>query len=343
MRCEAAFRRPPASDSWPQAKRPLAPCLNFMQLLSARPSDFSHAPRAVMTRVQANLLLLLAAAIWGGGFVAQSTAMHAIGPFWFIGLRFAVATLVILPFAGMEARRAPVRLKRGQIFTFVLIGLALFGGASTQQIGLLTTSVTNSSFITGLYVVFVPLIAVVFLRRPPHWIIWPAAVMALCGIYLLSGGDIGKLTVGDLFTVACALFWSIQITLAGSAVTETGRPLALSAMQFAVTAAVALAIAILYEPISIEVIRAALVEILYVGIFSSGLAFALQVIGQRYTTSSQAAIFLSSEALFGASLAALLLGETISPLGYVGCALMFTAMLMVELVPELVRRRAVMA
>ncbi len=292
-----------------------------------------------MTRVQANLLLLLAAAIWGGGFVAQSTAMQAIGPFWFIGLRFVVATVVILPFAWHEDRKAAAPVSRRHWRMFVLIGLALFAGAATQQIGLLTTTVTNSSFITGLYVVFVPLIAVAVLRRPPHWIVWPGALMALAGIFLLSGGALSRLTVGDMLTVVCAAFWAIQITLAGTAVIESGRPLTLSAVQFAVTGAIGVVIAFAMEPISLDIVRGALGEILYVGVFSSGLAFALQVIGQRYTTSSQAAIFLSSEALFGATLGALMLGETISPIGYVGCALMFAAMLVVEIVPEVLRRR----
>ncbi|MGV1789256.1 DMT family transporter [Rhizobium sp. A37_96] len=296
-----------------------------------------------MSRIQANLLLLVAAAIWGGGFVAQSTAMKSIGPFWFIGLRFAVATMVVLPFVWLEKRKARKPLTSRNWLVFLLIGLSLFGGAATQQLGLLTTTVTNSSFITGLYVVFVPLIAVIFLRRSPHWIIWPAALMALCGIYLLSGGSFSRLTTGDFLTVICALFWAAQITLAGTAVNETGRPLGISATQFAVCAVLALAVAATIEPISLADIRAALGEILYVGIFSSGLAFALQVIGQRYTTAPQAAIFLSSEALFGASLGALLLGETIGPLGYVGCALMFVAMLAVELVPELTRRRGAAA
>ncbi len=292
-----------------------------------------------MSRIQANLLLLLAAAIWGGGFVAQSTAMKSIGPFWFIGLRFAVATVVVLPFVWMESRKAKQPLQTRNWLSFAIIGVALFGGAATQQLGLLTTTVTNSSFITGLYVVFVPLIAVIFMRRSPHWIIWPAALMALCGIYLLSGGSLSRLTTGDFLTVVCALFWAAQITLAGSAVIETGRPLSISATQFAVTAVLALVVAAVVEPISLASIQAALGEILYVGIFSSGLAFALQVIGQRYTTAPQAAIFLASEALFGASLGALILGETMGPLGYAGCGLMFAAMLAVELVPELVRRR----
>lgn len=296
-----------------------------------------------MSRIQANLLLLVAAAIWGGGFVAQSTAMKSIGPFWFIGLRFAVATMVVLPFVWLEKRKARKPLTSRNWLVFLLIGLSLFGGAATQQLGLLTTTVTNSSFITGLYVVFVPLIAVIFLRRSPHWIIWPAALMALCGIYLLSGGSFSRLTTGDFLTVICALFWAAQITLAGTAVNETGRPLGISATQFAVCAVLALAVAATLEPISLADIRAALGEILYVGVFSSGLAFALQIIGQRYTTAPQAAIFLSSEALFGASLGALLLGETIGPLGYIGCALMFVAMLAVELVPELTRRRGAAA
>jgi drug/metabolite transporter (DMT)-like permease len=176
---------------------------------------------------------LLAAAIWGGGFVAQSTAMKAIGPFWFIGLRFAIAALATLPFTLLEARKAKIATSRRHLGLYLLIGLALFGGASTQQLGLQTTTVTNSSFITGLYVIFVPLIAVFFLRRSPHWIIWPGAIMAVSGIYMLSGGQLSALTIGDLLTVVCAVFWSVQITLAGTTVGETGRPLALSTAQSA--------------------------------------------------------------------------------------------------------------
>jgi drug/metabolite transporter (DMT)-like permease len=292
-----------------------------------------------MTRIQANLLLLLAAAIWGGGFVAQSTAMEAIGPFWFIGLRFMIAAVAVLPFMLFEARKAPAKTAPRHLKLYLLTGLALFGGAATQQIGLQTTTVTNSSFITGLYVVIVPLIAVIFLRRSPHWIIWPGAIMAVSGIYLLSGGQLSALTTGDLLTVVCAIFWAGQITLAGATVSETGRPLTLSTAQFAVTGACALAVAIVAEPISWEAVWAAAPEILYVGLFSSGVAFSLQIVGQRYTTPSQAAIFLSSEALFGASLGALLLNETMPPLGYAGCALMFMAMLLVEVVPEIARRR----
>jgi drug/metabolite transporter (DMT)-like permease len=293
-----------------------------------------------MSRLQANLCLLLAGAIWGGGFVAQSTAMKSLGPLWFIGLRFLVATLAVAPFAWRERRRAARPVSPRDYAAFTAIGIALFSGALTQQVGLLTTSVTNSGFLTGLYVVMVPILTVVLLRRAPHWIIWPAAALALLGIFLLSGGSLTSLSYGDAMTIVCAFCWAIQVFLIGIFASESGRPLLLSAWQFGVTGIFALAAAVLLEPISLDAIYNARSEILYAGVFSSGLAFSLQVIGQRYTTAPQAAIFLSSEALFAAAFGAVLLGETITPLGYLGCAIIFLAMLIVEIVPEILSRRS---
>lgn len=293
-----------------------------------------------MTRIQANLFLLLSGSIWGAGFVAQSTAMEAIGPLWFIGLRFVIATLVALPLVLLEARQTAKPLAKGAMRNFIFIGLALFGGAVTQQFGLLSTTVTNSGFLTGLYVVFVPVLTVVFLRRRPHWIIWPSALMASLGIFLLSGGTLSGLNGGDLLTIVCALFWAIQVMLIGIFAAGTGRPMLLSMTQFAVCAVLGVVLAATLEPLSLSAVQGALPEILYAGVFSSGIAFICQVVGQRYTTAPQAAIFLSSEALFAALFGALLLGETIPPLGYVGCAIIFAAMLLVELVPELTRTRS---
>lgn len=292
-----------------------------------------------MSRIQANLVLLLAAAIWGGGFVAQSTAMESIGPFWFVGLRFAIAALAVLPFALMETRRLNAKPTVAEYRAFGLVGLVLFLGATTQQVGLLTTTVTNSSFLTALYVIFVPVIAVLIYRRHPHWVVWPGAIMMLIGIFLLSGGAFTSLTTGDFLSITCAFFWAIQITLAGRAVMKSNRPLALSCVQFSVCAILSMAIGAGFEPIDYQAIASSITEILYVGLVSSGLAFVLQVIGQRYTTAPQAAIFLSSEALFGAVFAAIFLQETIAGAGYIGCAIIFAAILLVELVPELTKRR----
>lgn len=291
-----------------------------------------------MTRIQANLVLLLTAAIWGGGFVAQSTAMSAMGPFWFVGLRFAIAAFAVLPFAVLENRRSATPLSRADFGGFVLVGLALSGGAITQQIGLMTTTVTNSSFLTGLYVVFVPVISILLFRKAPHWVIWPVALLALGGIFLLSGGNLTQISVGDSWSILCALFWGVQIVLAGHFVARAHRPLALSATQFATCALISLLLAVLFEPISWTAVEGALAEILYVGLVSSGIAFVLQVVGQRYTTAPQAAIFLSSEALFGSFFGAVFLGETLPASGYLGCALIFAAMLIMEIVPEVLKR-----
>jgi len=301
-----------------------------------------------LSRTAANALLLLAGAIWGMGFVAQAAAMESIGPFLFVALRFAVASVVVLPFAWREARPArsrgadevpvpPRAVTPGELARHALIGVALFGGMATQQVGLLTTSVTNSGFLTGLYVLFTPLLGIVLFREWPHVATWPAAALALGGIALLSGGG-GGLATGDLLTIASAVFWGLQVVLIGRFVGRTGRPLLLSLVQFAVTASLAGIVAAVREPFVVALVREALPSILYAGVFASGLAFTLQVIGQRCTTAPQAAIFLSSEAPFAALFGRLLRDERIAASGFAGCAAILVAMLMVELVPMLLAR-----
>jgi len=295
-----------------------------------------------MSRVSANLLLLLAGAIWGMGFVAQQTAMEDLGPFSFIAFRFLVASIVVLPFALRENRRPKTTLPAllpVHFLQFAVIGLCLFAGMAFQQVGLLTITVTNSGFLTGLYVVFTPFLAVVLFRQWPHHIVWPAAVLAMLGIFLLSGGNLAGLQQGDWLTVISALCWAMQVVLIGRFVGRSNRPLTLSLVQFVVTAVLAALVALQIETISWINLQAAAFEIFYAGIFATGIAFSLQVIGQRYTTAPQAAIFLSSESLFAALFGALILSERIGVIGLVGCMLIFSAMLLVELVPELAKAR----
>lgn len=292
-----------------------------------------------MTRIQANLILLLTAAIWGAAFVSQNLAMKSMGPLWFVGIRFIIGFLVVLPFALRENGKARTPLDAKALMTYGLCGIALLAGAITQQIGMLTTTVTNASFLTGLYVIIVPVLSVLVLRRLPHWIVWPAAIMALTGIFYLAGGELSRLVVGDFWMILCALCFGTQVLLVGIFMSGSDRPLALSAVQFLVTGTGALAIAVAVEPISWAGIYEAAPHLLYSGIVSSGIAYTLQVVGQRWTTAPQAAIFLSSESLFGAFFGALILGERIALLGYFGCALIFLAMILVEIVPELTKKR----
>lgn len=292
-----------------------------------------------MTRIQANLVLLLTAAIWGAAFVSQNLAMNSMGPLWFVGIRFLIGFLVVLPFAIRENGRAKTPLNARSIMSYGLCGIALLAGAITQQIGMLTTTVTNASFLTGLYVIIVPVLSVVLLRRLPHWIVWPAAALALTGIFYLAGGHLSALVIGDFWIILCALCFGTQVLLVGMFMSGSDRPLALSAVQFLITGAAALAVAAAIEPITWDGIVQAAPHLLYSGIVSSGIAYTLQVVGQRWTTAPQAAIFLSSESLFGAFFGALILGERIPLLGYFGCALIFLAMILVEIVPELTKRR----
>jgi len=298
-----------------------------------------------MSRYSANALLLLAGAIWGFTFVAQQTAMEYVGPFTFIALRFLVASLVVLPFAlresnvggskASEQQAQPLPMLRPVHFVqYASIGLCLFAGMGAQQVALQTISVTNSGFLTSLYMIFTPFLGVLLFMQWPHRIVWPASFLAVAGIFLLAGGNFAALSTGDLLTILGAVFWALQIVLIGRFIANTQRPLALSVVQFAVTSLLAFCVALVFETWSMQQIVAAGKEILFTGIFSTGIAFSLQVIGQRYTTAPQAAIFLSSESLFAALFGAAVLGERIGMLGLTGCALIFIAMLAVEVVPE---------
>lgn len=293
-----------------------------------------------MSRFQANLLLLLAGAVWGMGFVAQSTAMDSIGPFLFIGLRFAAATVAMLPFALLESARATAPLAPVHWRAFILIGLMLFGAIAFQQLGIMSTTVTNSGFLTGLYVVLTPFCGVLLFRERPHVAVWTAALIAVTGIWLLAGGQLSALNRGDWLSILGALFCGFQLSLIGRHATHTGRPVTLAVTEFAVCAVFGLALALIFEPISLAGITQAAPQILYAGIFSGGLAFTLQAIGQRYTTAAQAAIFLSSEAVFAALFGAWLLGERLPAIGWLGCALILVAILVAEAVPALRRKPA---
>ena len=292
-----------------------------------------------MSRVRANLVLLLAGAIWGMGFVAQSTAMDDIGPFLFVSTRHLVAAVVVAPFAWSETKRRRTAASQSEFGPvpwrpFLLIGGVLFVAMSLQQIGLQTTTVTNSGFLTGLYVVFTPLLGIALFRQWPHPVVWPAAIVAVVGIAMLSGGSVGGWAAGDNWTVLSALGWGFHVTLIGRVVGPSGRPLTMAFVQFAVTAALAGLVAVAVESVDVAALGRAAAEIVYAGTLASGLAFSLQAVGQRYTTAPQAAIFLSSEAPFAAMFGALVLSERIGLVGGIGCCFIFAAMLAVELVPN---------
>lgn len=291
-----------------------------------------------MSSRYANLLLLLAGAVWGMGFVAQETAMQDMGPMLFVGLRFLLAGAVVLPFAFYEQRSRGSRFSVQNLMMIAPVGVVFFIAISTQQVGLIATSVTNAGFLTALYVVFVPIILLVVLRERQVFIVWPASLIALTGIFLLSGSNLSLLNWGDWLVIVSACFWAGHVILVGKISTKSGMPVTLAATQFLICGVLGLVghwlapfVNIVEPDISWTIILAALPEILYASIFAGAFAFTLQAYGQQYTSEAAAAILLSSEALFAALFGALFLGERLSMLGYFGCALIFTALLLVEL------------
>ncbi|MTI43667.1 DMT family transporter [Roseibium hamelinense] len=293
-----------------------------------------------MSRISANFLLLAAAIIWGSAFVAQSTAMADLGPLTFTGLRFLVAAAVIIPFALREARHRPDKpIGAKDLSVFCAIGLVFFLGIAIQQVGMVVTTVTNAAFLTATYVVLVPLLGAVFFNDRVHPVLLPASLVTLFGIWLLGGGGLQSLNWGDGLMLICAVFWALHVAIIGRVGARTGRPLAIAFVQFFLTGMIGITAGFLLETVSLSGIRSAWFELLYTSIVSGCLAFSLQAIAQRWTQASDAAILLSSEALFGAVFGALLLGERLGPAGIAGCGLIFSAILAVQLVPLLALRK----
>jgi len=292
-----------------------------------------------MRRLHANLLLLLAGFAWGGGFVAQYTAMDSIGPFLFLGLRFCLACLALIPFVIWEMRSSKSKpLSTASWWSLISAGTIFFLAMAMQQVGILATTVTNAGMLTGLYVVMVPIIAFIVLRQKQPWIIWPSALLALLGIWFIGGGGLDRLTWGDWVMVGAALLAAIHVLAVGHAAQTSQRPMALAATQFFICGisglAAFLAVQLFgatFEPVpTAQALMGAAPEILYAAFIAGALAFTLMAFCQQFTSSSDAAILLSSEALFAALGGAILLGERLDLLGYFGCALLFAAILIVS-------------
>jgi drug/metabolite transporter (DMT)-like permease len=292
-----------------------------------------------MPRPLAILLLLLCTMLWGFAFVVQKSAMESMGPLTFIGLRYLLGGLVILPVALFERRRQSVHLSRRQWLFIAAMSLAFFIGSWLQQAGLLTTTVTNGGFLTSLYVLFVPAIALLAFRTWPHPIVWIGVPMALVGIYYLNGGGLDSLNGGDALVIVSAMFWAVHVLMLGYIARLTGQPILVSCISFLVAGGLGLALALPLEAPTVSAIMGGWTEIAYAGIFSTAIAFTFQAVGQQYVPAANAAIVLSSESLFAAIGGALLLGERLPPIGYAGAALIFLAIVLVEAVPALVARR----
>ena len=296
-----------------------------------------------MTRLRANALLLIAALIWGTTFVAQQVVLDNIGPFLYTGLRFLLGALIVLPMAVREYVRLKDRavvLDRRDATYWCALGSLLFCGIILQQIGIGATTVTNAGFLTALYVPLVPLLAWIIHRQMPHLSTWPAVAACLGGTWLLAGGELSEFSEGDLWVIASTVFWGLHVLYVGRIAAHKGTPILVAFSQFVVCGVLALTWGLLTEPLSQAALIAALPAILYGGVLSVGVGFTLQVVAQRHTGAADAAILLSSETLFAGIAGAMVLGERLSFMQLSGCALIFTSILAVQLLPLWLERKA---
>ena len=279
--------------------------------------------------IRSDGILLLTAIIWGFAFTAQRAGMEHIGPFFYSGVRFLLGLLVLLPFWRRNMRNTVQKKFSPYVFPGLLAGVFLTLGVLFQQVGIVYTTAGKAGFITGLYVVLVPVFAI-WMGRRTHLGGWIGALMAVIGLYLLSISGSFSMSRGDVYVLVSAVFWAIHVlVLAKFARDVPFIPLAV--MQYAVCALVSFVIAGVTEPVSVSQLKDAIIPIIYGGAVSVGIAYTLQIVGQKEAHPTHAAIILSLEGVFAAVGGFLVLGERLSGREAIGCALMFAGMMVSQL------------
>ena len=284
--------------------------------------------------LKSSLLLLLAAAIWGFAFVAQRVGAEYMPPFAFNGLRFALGALSLLPVMyfvkndSAGADKSPRQSKK-TFFVGLSAGGILFIAASLQQIGLIYTTAGKAAFVTCLYIVLVP-IAGIFLKHRINSNVWLGSVLAITGLYFLCIRESMTISWGDFLELIGSFFWTIHILLIDRYSRELST-LKLAFSQFLTCSILSLSVAWLLESVTITAILQAAIPLLYGGICSVGIAYTLQIAGQKNAPPASAAIILSMETVFAAIGGVLLISEYLGPWELGGCGLMLSGMLLSQM------------
>ena len=286
-----------------------------------------------MTRISfAHLLLIMIAAIWGSGFVAQRAGMETLGPLSFNAARFVLAILSLLPVWWYQQQRlrreTEQTVEYGTVFWAggLLAGTVMFAGFTLQQMGLQYTTAGNAGFITSIYIVLVPLLGLL-LGQTTRLYTWVGIGLAVVGLYNLSIGPDFSINQGDWLELLGSLFWAVHVLTLGWLSPRLKDLVGLSILQFVVAACWAIITAQwLEQPHWADFVTAA-VPLLYSGFIVSGLGFTLQLVAQRTISSSVAALILSGEAVFALIAGWLFLGEDVGSKQLFGCSLMLAGML----------------
>ena len=303
---------------------------------------YDKGAKAMQKQTKGSILLLLCAMIWGAAFVAQSEGMQYVGAFTMGAARFFLAGLVLLPVIAVLDRKGwsqnrPVTRpdKKKQLLSGVLCGVLLFAATTLQQFGLLDTTVGKSGFVTALYIVFVPILGAVMGKRAGLKV-WLCALAAVFGMYLLCVGSGFSIAYGDLLTLGCAVLFAIHICYVGAVVPNMDG-VRLSCVQFFVCSALSAVGMLLFEAPDWGSILQCWWPIVYAGVFSGGVAYTFQIIGERDVQPALASLLMSLESVFAALFGWLLLGQSLSARELLGCAIMFAAIILSQL-PERQRK-----
>ena len=283
-------------------------------------------------KFKGTLALLLGTTIWGLAFIAQSLGMEKIGPFTFQAVRCGLAVLflfcctVVTDWKGKSFAqwRDPVLWKAG-----ILCGCALFVAASLQQIGLVYTDAGKAGFITAMYIVLVPILGLFFQKKPPKAAV-VSVILAVIGLYLLSCLGVTEINKGDLFLMGCALAFAVQIQCVDHL--AAGQDcLRMNCIQCLTVSVISIPFALITETVVWEHLLAAAVPLLFSGCLSMGIAYSCQILGQRHVEPTTASLIMSLESVFAVIGGWWLLHERLTPTEWLGCALVFTAVLLLQL------------
>jgi len=286
-----------------------------------------------LKRIKSTILLILTAMIWGFAFVAQRYGSEHLGAFSFNGIRFMMGAISLIPVILIFEKddiKDTKKLKKtfiGGIFA----GLALFCASSLQQMGVeMTQSAGKSAFITGLYTVIVPVASFILFKKRTNICTWLGVVFAVTGLYLISLSGKTKVELGDLVLLLGTIFWATHILVIDHFVNDVS-PLKFACTQFFVCSILGLIFAFSIEHPTFESVKMATIPLLYSGIMSAGVAYTCQILGQKDSDPTVATIIMSTESLFAAIGGAVILKETMTMRGYIGCAIMFAGIIISQL------------
>lgn len=288
------------------------------------------------SNVKGNLILMITALIWGTAFVAQSIGMEYVEPFTFIAVRYIIGGVFLIPCIYLldrlnkkEIYKENKEYRKNLLVGGILCGVALFIASSFQQIGIQYTTVGKAGFITALYIIIVPLIGIIFKKRVERRV-WICVIIAIVGLYLLCINENFTISMGDFLILICAFCFSIHIFVIDkfSPIVDGVR---MSCIQFFVAGILGIIPMFIFESPSIVSLLKAYSPILYAGVMSSGVAYTLQIVGQKYTSPVMATLIMSLESVFAALSGWILLGEGLSIKEFCGCVLVFTAIIFAQM------------